>query len=971
MKLNFKSRTAYPWCSWRVLKYLSLGLTTTLLILFLSLTLSPTAASIPPQRLINSVPIDTPPVSSPLLSQSSHNTPQLVQQGRDSYHIGEYTQAITLWQQAADTFASQGDTFNQALILSNLALAYQKIGQWTEANQAIATSLQILQKANCGNDLSPSPSPDCLQVLAPILNTQANLQLAQGNYNQALITWEQAANLYHHLNDTPNFIGSVINQAHTLRVQGYYRRAYNTLEQVRQTLDNQPDSLTKAAGLRSIADLLHLLGQTDSASQTLSQSLAIARRLQSPTEITSTLISLGNNARSQQQIRQALTYYQEAATTAPSASSRFQAQVNQFSLLVTTQQLSQARTLWTQLQSQLPHLPLSHTTIYAQINLAQTLNRLRQISPNAAPQLSEIAQSLATTVQQAKELNDLQAESYALGYLGTLYETSKQWYNSQDLTQQALTLAQKINAPELIYRWQWQLARLHKVQGNRNDAIAAYTEAVSALQSLRRDIAAVNPDLQFSFRDSIEPLYRQFVALLLTQDDQEQTQTLRAGFEPMLSSISNRKFLNPPLQDDQEQTQTLRAGFVPTLSSIAKGKSLNPPLQKNNGTSLHSSNPQSPIPNHLKQARQLIEALQVAELNNFFQQACLDAPTLNVDQVDQTAAVIYPIILNNRLDVILSLPGSPLQHYSTPVSAAKLTEISDRLQQALYQDPLRRGIFSTDTLLPLAQQLYDWLIRPAESAIAASHVQTLVFIPDGVLRNLPMTILHDGQHYLIENYSISLNPGLQLLDPKPLPETQLKALTAGLTEARPNFPPLENVTLELNQIQATLPSEILLDQDFTSTRLKDQLTRTEFPIVHLATHGQFSSNAEDTFILAYDRPLNVHELGELLRRRTQAGQSGIELFVLSACQTAAGDDRATLGLAGVAIQAGARSTLATLWSVSDRATAEFMKEFYQKLIETNSSKAEALRYAQRHFLDHPDFHHPFFWSPYILVGNWL
>jgi len=507
--LNFKYRTAYPWCPWRVLKYLSLGLTTTLLTLYLSLILSSTAASISPQRLINSVPIDTPPFASPLLSQSPHNAPQLVQKGRDSYHIGEYTQAITLWQQATDIFASQGDTFNQALILSNLALAYQKIGQWTEANQAIATSLQLLHRSNCRNDLSPSPSPACLQVLAPILNTQANLQLAQGNYNQALTTWEQVANLYHHLNDTPNFIGSVINQAHTLRVQGYYRRAYNTLEQVRQTLDNQPDSLTKAAGLRSIADLLHLLGQTDSASQTLTQSLAIARRLQSPTEITSTLISLGNNARSQQQIRQALTYYQEAATTAPSPSSQFQAQVNHFSLLVATQQLSQARTLWTQLQSQLPHLPLSHTTIYAQINLAQTLNRLHQISPNAAPQLSEIAQSLATTVQQAKELNDLPAESYALGYLGTLYETSKQWYNSQDLTQQALSLAQKINAPELIYRWQWQLARLYKVQGNRDEAIAAYTEAVSALQSLRRDIAAVNPDLQFSFRDSIEPVYRQ------------------------------------------------------------------------------------------------------------------------------------------------------------------------------------------------------------------------------------------------------------------------------------------------------------------------------------------------------------------------------------------------------------------------------------------------------------------------------
>lgn len=147
-------------------------------------------------------------------------------------------------------------------------------------------------------------------------------------------------------------------------------------------------------------------------------------------------------------------------------------------------------------------------------------------------------------------------------------------------------------------------------------------------------------------------------------------------------------------------------------------------------------------------------------------------------------------------------------------------------------------------------------------------------------------------------------------------------------------------------LQTQLPSEVLVNNEFTSTALQNQIANIPYPVIHIASHGQFSSNAEDTFILAWDKPINVKELNSFLRQTQQTDRKALELLVLSACETAAGDKKAALGLAGVAIQAGARSTLATLWTVSDEATAYFMSQFYQLLAQGHLSKAEALRQAQ-------------------------
>jgi CHAT domain-containing protein len=271
-----------------------------------------------------------------------------------------------------------------------------------------------------------------------------------------------------------------------------------------------------------------------------------------------------------------------------------------------------------------------------------------------------------------------------------------------------------------------------------------------------------------------------------------------------------------------------------------------------------------------------------------------------------------------------------------------------------------------------AQKLYDWIIRPSAADLAANQIKTLVFVLDGSLRNLPMAILQDGQQFLIEKYSIALTPGLQLLNPRPLQGQNLRVFTGGLSEPRQGFSGLPNIISEVRKIESVVPTQVLLNQNFTEAAFAKALTLDAVPVVHLATHGKFSSNKEDTFILTWDQRLDISTLTNILQA-TQLNQTEpIELLVLSACETATGDRLAALGMAGMAVRSGVRSTVASLWQISDEATAILMNRFYEVLASQQTTKAEALRQAQLEVLRNPRFRgHPYFWAPYILIGNWL
>lgn len=775
-----------------------------------------------------------------------------------------------------------------------------------------------------------------------------------GKFSEAARVWQQAANAYAQVGDSDGRTQSLINVAEALQALGLYPRACNTLlqafsisdldcqkltqlsekRQQRQdswlkNFEKQPISLTKAIGLRNLGDVLQKLDNLELSQQVLQLSLSAARELHSPQYESSSLLSLGNvfqalgnRARSladtasdqnptpwrclyrpsvgapKKFYQQAASYYQQAATASVSPTSWIEAQTNRLSALLETDTIRDAQDLWPQIQSKLTSLSPNRTTIYAQINIAQSLKCLKQATSADDRSWIKIARILATAVQQARTLGDQRAESYALGYLGGIYAQTQEWSNAQYLTEQALSLAQAINAQDILYLWQWQLGRLLAVQGDTTVAIAAYTKAVSTVQSVRSDLVATSTNVQFSFQESVEPVYRQLVDLLL---------------------------------------QSTKAS------------------QQN-----------------LKQARDVMEALQLAEMENMLRCNLQAASPVPIErEADRVAAVIYPIILPDRLEVILSLYRQPLRHYSTPLPQDQSVE--DLLAM------LRQSFQALDSagpdFLQFSQQVYSWLIKPVLADLKKSEVKTLVFVLDAPLRNIPMAALYDGQQYLIEKYAIAVSPSLQLLQPKPLSAGgQLEVLAAGISQKIPGFPApaLPEVKDELEQISLLTKSVVLRDREFTLLGLQDKINDRPFSVVHLAAHGQFSSNPDQTYIRAWDGRIGVNQLKNLLQTREQSRPDVIELLVLSACETAEGDNRAALGLAGVAVRAGARSTLATLWQVNDDSTAEFMAKFYETLsnpAHSTTTKAKALQSAQLQLLH--KYKSPSYWAPYVLVGNWL
>ena len=724
-------------------------------------------------------------------------------------------------------------------------------------------------------------SPDRAQGL----NLQGQQQLEQGNPEAALQTWQQAETLYRAAGNETGTIGTQLNQVKALQALGFYRRAKSLLEQGLPVLRLQPDSRLKANQLLTYGNLLRLLGDLEPSQRVLEESLAIGQRLQSPADLQAAHLHLGNTLLARQKLQEALKQFEQAA--AEPGALQLSAQLHRLRLLTTLDRAAEARTLLPQIETQIQTAPVSQTAVYARIELAALLPTLNP------PSSLQAAQLLGTAVQQAKTLGDRRAESYAVGRLGHLYEQTQQWQSAQQLTEEALWLARSLDVPEILYQWQWQMGRILRSQGDQASAIVLYSQAVESLQSLRTDLVSVGQEVQFSFREQVEPVYRELVDLLLQ-----------------------------PTAEPNSQAQ-------------------------------------------LKKARQTIESLQLAELNNFFREACLDATPQLIDEIDKTAAVIYPIILRDRLEVILSLPGQPLRHYATTLPQSQIEAGIQQMHRSM------RVTSFTQERLAAAQQLYRWLVQPAETDLATHGIETLVFVLDGSLRNIPMAAVHTGTQYLIEQYQIALAPSLQLLSPRTLQRDQIRALVGGLSEGTADTLPLPGVQREVDQIRQEISARVLLNQGFTANSLKRQVEAAPYTVVHLATHGQFSSQAAETYIQTWDGRVDINSLQSLLNQRRESRTAAIELLVLSACETAEGDNRAALGMAGIAVRSGARSTLATLWTVNDDSTATFVAEFYKKLARSSISKAQAVRQAQVKLLKSQMFKHPYYWAPFILVGNWL
>ncbi|MGG6263202.1 CHAT domain-containing protein [Leptolyngbya sp. AN03gr2] len=815
---------------------------------------------------------------------------------------------------------------------------------------------------------------------ASSFNQQGFQALTRGNPTEALSLWRQATHQYEQEQNPEGIAGSRLNQAIALQVLGLNLQACQTIvgtlrfpswlcvsspqlqaipsdasEQLSQQLAKLPQTSTNRIGLRLMGTTLRSLSKLAESKKVLDRADQFAVEAQDKPEqarlalsrgTTNALLSdqLRNNllriddpilqeqdiARLSEAITNTISEYQRAIRLAASKQDPVsgQAAISTFSFVVDlgywlehsaeqwavtrlnpqfTKIVTNLKPTILPLQSQSIDYPSKIETISSQIKLAQSLIKSKQVK-----QISTLWQSTGSTDAQiqklidqsltsAKAIQNLRFQSLAVGTRGLAIE-SAQRPNRRAIPhyEEAITLAQAVNAPDLAYQWQQELAQLYRAENRNNDAAAAYRSAIANINEIRASLLAVNPEIQFSFRERVEPVYREYMELLSTQ----------------------------------------------------------------------------PQPN-LQEIVQVNESLQISELENYLGCGRI-ADITPIEQIvsgSNSPIVVHIINLPDTIKTIVQSGPSTFHEYTSKNPAA--TKLAAQNLIVNLQDPGFRNTNITEDVLPYAQTLYTELIKPAKDQNVLPANGSLVFVLDSLLQNIPMGLLHDGSQFLIENYQVSLAIGSRVQKPEQLKSNNLRALIAGLSETSPSFQDpraprgltaLPEVEFEIKNIRRSLSRSVeLLNEQFTANRLFSEV-QNEYPIVHITTHGQFSSDPTKTVLLAWDKVIDAAQINQLVRTSTQTGQSAINLLVLSACQTAKGDSRSTLGIAGLAAQASARSTVATLWLVDADSTGVLMSEFYQALNE-GLTKTQALQRAQVTLLKSDAFAHPYFWSGIVLVGS--
>lgn len=884
--------------------------------------------------------------SVPPVAQAA-NPQQLIEKARELYRRQEYPAAVEVLQQAADIYGAQNNYINQSLALGYLGLAYQKLGQWQAAETAIIASLQLLPDEG-GRESE-------YQARAIAWNHQGQLQLAMGQGENAWNSWQEAAANYRHIGDNEGLSGMLVNQAQALAEMGYYRRACSSLiqaigmdavtcdqlndqdvlEKVFSRIKGQTDEGLRAIQGRTLGNVLLAMGEVETAVDVLKASQTLTS---GSYQNSLGLLALGNaeaawgqkqlyfgkktETKAKSHLENALKYYRDAAAVTPDKITKVLADINILSLSAKMEmpdlgEQNPAKFLQ-EIKGKLAVVPKNQAVVKAQIHLACTLMRCDDIArgkmdANPMVAMAEIDDILSQALQAADDLGDKKLKSYALGTLAKGYErrvkveesgSNADWMQAEKLTQEALDLAGGENADEIAYQWQWQLGRLRRQVADLPGAIGYYQQAFNTIESVRRDLVKLQSDIQFDFRDNIEPVYRGLVELLL---------------------------------GDAEVT---------------------------------TGNKQNPI----ETALNVMDSLRLAELENFL--GCIFGPAVVVDSVlenlDNTAAFIYPIELSNRLEIVFKLPGNPLAHKTMAVGSSEVESTVNELKINLASSN------STDEVKQNAEKLYQWLIKPLEADLevlrTSGKVKTLVFVLDNSLRNIPMSVLYNNGEYLFQKYAVAVIPSRQLFDPRPR-EPRLTALIAGVSERQnldgQDFIPLPYVKDELETVhRLTQSPKPFLNQAFTEGKIQTEITASDFSILHLATHGEFSADPDETYILVWGQKLKIKQFEQMLRNNNTDRSKNLDMLILSACQTAQGDARSTLGLAGVAAQARVRTTIATLWSANDKTTADLIEKFYQELSQ-GKEVAEALRQAQLFiFMDKKETR-PQHWAPFVVVGNWL
>ena len=692
----------------------------------------------------------------------------LVEQGVTEYQQGKYQAAIALWQRALSDYQATADNPNTVVVLENLARVYQQIGQ---PEQAIAFWSQVRDRyQQLGNEQQLGRSlSELAQAYSSLGQHRQAIALLCGNNNdpQKQCSPTSAIAIAKKNADSLGEVAAKGSLGEAYRLRGNYTQAVDYLKdslKIASILDNSQLEMSALNSLGSTYSSLARISYRQAASaETRGE---IYGRTGTEYASDSPVMQLREDGKQQDKI--ALKYFQDSlaiATQQQNSSEQVRSLISSLPIYYRLGDSTAAVQSKQQALDLISTLPSESTTVYATIDMAKLLQpeKVSFTSCYSADVLPEARALLQQAVDVARQIDNSRATSSALGELGHTYECDRDYRQALELTKEARLAAEEHK--DSLYLWEWQTGRILQAQDKSPLAISAYETAISTLESIRDDLLTANRDVQFDFRDTVEPIYRGLIAR-------------------RLGNVDNVSVIQP--------TETQQVSNVSSILTT-------------------------------------VDSLRLAELQNYFGNDCAIADVVATERVDLLdpaphTAYFSTIILEDRTAVIANFPGRK----------TKIVWDSNRGKATIAKEinQFRRGLenYYTEFDVALGQNIYSWLVQPFAEDLEREQINTLVFIQDGLLRSVPMSVLHDGEQFLVQKYAIATTPSLNLTRPTTPKRQELKALALGLSEpsqvGNKSFPALPNVEAEVKQVQNIFAqSKGVLNNSFTRDRVRAGVSR--------------------------------------------------------------------------------------------------------------------------------------------------
>lgn len=892
-------------------------------------------------------------------------------------NISQYSQAINNFRKSLKISREIGDRYGEASILMNLGLIYRRQSQYSRALDHFKQSLVIAREIGNVNGEASN-----LNNLGLVYQNLSQYQYALDQYQQSLDVMRKLGN--------PNGVAmSLSNIGNIYENLGQYPQALDYHQQSLAIAREIGDLNGQAGSLNNLGNIYGRLSQYPESLNYYQQSLAIVREIGDRSGEATSLNNLGNLYKNLNQYSQASDHYQKSLEIAREINDyNGQAQVlgNLGNVFRDLHQYSQAKQFYQQ------SLAIARETGDRNVE-ANSLSSLGLIYLTLG-QSSKALNYHQQSIDIQREIGDRYGEAVSLNSLGLVFEELGEYQQAMYAFRQALNIMVQINVPDGLWRVWFGMAELSYRLNEIHAAILAGKQAVNILQSMRASNISLEKNLQISYIEDKFEAYHALAEMLIEQGRLAEAEQVMA----MLKEEEYFDFIQRDGNDDMRMTQ---AGYTPIEKGVVKqidqfstqlvllGK------EYENLTKLSQIDEQAKI--RLVEVEKELERAQdsfinlLSSLEGYFKQIgggkAVEFGKRQLEELESQqdllhkheAVIITTVVTKDKLHLILTTPEVQLARESA-ITESGLNDLIKRFRNAL-KHPGSNPV-------PLAQELYNHLVKPLEKDLQKTQAKTLMWSLDGALRYVPLATLHDGQQFLIEKYGLSLYTSAAQNN---LHENNVGAWRAaglGVSLAHPGFVELPSVPNELRNIIrqndndqiGVLPGVIYLDQAFNRESFKSVI-RAGYPVLHIASHFKLQpgDGSLSTLLLGDGDLLSLDEF----RRQPAFRLHGVDLLTLSACDTAVGDKGTGGEVESFAVMAqlrGANGVLASLWRVEDESTGLLMKRLYRLRSEnTQLSKAEALRQAQIAMLNGDlqaresghDFRHPYFWAPFVMMGNWL